>query len=118
MADGTAIDQEALDELLRMVGDDREFLAELIDTYLEDSPKQLAAMRDAVASADPAALVRPAHTLKSNSRNVGATALAELCLDLEALARRGELNGAAERLAAAEAAFAEAEMELSGMRGE
>ncbi len=116
VTEGGAIDHDAIDELLRMVGDDREFLGDLIDTYLEDAPKQLAAMRDAVARQDAAALVRPAHTLKSNSRNLGATELAELCLDLEAQARRGDLHGAAERVAAAHAALAQAEAELAGMR--
>jgi HPt (histidine-containing phosphotransfer) domain-containing protein len=111
-----AIDPAAIDELLRMVGDDREFVGELIDTYLEDSPKQLEAMRDAIREEDASALVRPAHTLKSNSRNLGATALAELCAELEAGARRGDLSGASERVAAAEAAFAAARLELAGMR--
>jgi HPt (histidine-containing phosphotransfer) domain-containing protein len=112
-----AIDPDAIDELMRMVGDDREFLGELIDTYLDDSPTQLAAMRDAVQSGDAAALVRPAHTLKSNSRNLGATALADLCAGLEADARRGDLTGADGRVAAAEAAFGAAQSELVGMRG-
>ncbi len=111
-----AIDPAAIDELLRMVGDDRDFLGELIDTYLEDSPRQLEAMREAVGEGDVSALVRPAHTLKSNSRNLGATALADLCADLEAGARRGDLSRASERVAAAEAAFAAAQSELAGMR--
>ena len=44
-------------------------------------------MRAAAAGDDPAALLRPAHTLKSSSANVGALALAEQCRTLEADAR-------------------------------
>jgi len=99
------LDGEALRALLDMVGDDPEFVGELVDTFLADSPGQLAEIRSAIAAGSPAELVRPAHTLKGNSVNLGAPALAAICRDLEAQARAGSLDGAADRLAAAEAEY-------------
>ena len=114
----SAIDREAIATLLEMVGDDREFLGELIDTFLADTPDQLAQMRSAATMGDAAELVRPAHTLKTNSRNLGAQRLAEICLALELDARRGEVSGAHERIAEAEAAFDAARAELLAIRDE
>jgi HPt (histidine-containing phosphotransfer) domain-containing protein len=94
------LDPAALDRLLEITGDDIAFVDELIDTYLEDAVVQLAAMDDAAATGDAAALVRPAHSLKSNSDNVGAVALTVLCRALETDARGGEAADAAERVAA------------------
>ena len=88
------LDPAALDRLLEITGDDVAFVDELIDTYLEDAVVQLAAMDDAAATGDAAALVRPAHSLKSNSDNVGAVALTVLCRALETDARGGEVADA------------------------
>jgi HPt (histidine-containing phosphotransfer) domain-containing protein len=62
-------------------------------------------MRRAAAAGDAAAMVRPAHSLKSTSANVGAVALAELCRSLEADGRSGTIVDAAGRVAACERAF-------------
>ncbi len=103
--DRPVVDQAAIDRLLEMTGGDPEFLRELIVTYQEDAVAQLSAMRDATARGDAEALVRPAHSLKSNSASMGADRLADLCRALEADARAGRLDGAAERVAEASAEF-------------
>ena len=100
MSGEPTLDPAALDRLLEITGDDVAFVDELIDTYLEDALVQLAAMDDAAATGDAAALVRPAHSLKSNSDNVGAVALTVLCRALEEGARGGDTADAAERVAA------------------
>lgn len=89
------LDQAALANLLAMVGDDPEFVDELVDAYLEDAPSQVAAIRAAVDGDDPVALVRPAHTLKGSSQNLGASRVAELSRTLEERGRSGVLIGAA-----------------------
>jgi HPt (histidine-containing phosphotransfer) domain-containing protein len=109
------IDPVALDALLDMVGGDVAFVDELVDTFLEDAVVQLDAMRLA-APADAASLVRPAHSMKTNSANMGATTLAQLCRDLEASARSGSLDGAVEQVAQAEAEFARVRSELLAVR--
>ena len=100
-----AIDPAALAELFESVGGDAEFVGEVVDAYLADVPVQLASMRAALAAGDLVALGRAAHTLKGNSRNVGATALSEIARGLEEQARGGDASGAGERIEAADRAF-------------
>jgi two-component system sensor histidine kinase BarA len=100
------LDPAALENLLEITGGDRGFVDELVDTYLTDGDEQLAAMRQALADGDEPALMRPSHSLKSNSANVGATVLADLCRAIEADARSGAVPDAALRVAAAETEFA------------
>ena len=110
------VDQAAFDHLLEITGNDLEFVDELIDTYLADASLQLAAMQAAASSGDAAALVRPAHSLKSSSANVGAMALADICRALEAAARTGDVPDARERVADCDQAFADARAALLAAR--
>ena len=84
------IDDATFAELLETVGGDREFLAELVETYLGDSPGLFAELRAAIAADDAAAARRAAHTLKSTSASFGADGLAALCREIEASAAAGE----------------------------
>jgi HPt (histidine-containing phosphotransfer) domain-containing protein len=115
MSDRPAVDPAALDKMLDMVGGDVDFLDELVDTFLDDAVTQLEAMRLAL-SVDAESMVRPAHSMKTNCANMGATVLAQLCRDLEGAARAGSLDGAIERVAAAEEEFALVRTELIALR--
>jgi HPt (histidine-containing phosphotransfer) domain-containing protein len=99
MTESGVINQQALDELLEAVGGDQEFLADLIDTFLEDAPGLLSTIQSALASGEAEELRRAAHSLKSNSANFGAQQLAAMCRDLEEAARRSELEEAPGRVA-------------------
>lgn len=83
------IDPDVIDALLDAVDGDREFLAELIETWLDDAPRQLALIEAAAAGADTADLVMPAHTLKSTSASLGAMEVSELARTMEHQARTG-----------------------------
>lgn len=87
-----ALDRAALAALEELVGDDPKFIAELIDDFLDDGPSLVAEMQVAAAAGDAATLRRTAHTLKSNCRTFGATALADVCQDIEARAAAGEVE--------------------------
>ena len=113
--DRQVVDPAAIDRLLEMTGGDPEFLRELITTYIEDGAAQLVAMWAAVEKKDPEALVRPAHSLKSNSASMGAEHLATLCRALETDARAGRLDGAAERVAQAVAEFDDVRVALDAV---
>lgn len=113
-----SMDAAALDRLLEMTGGDPEFLDELIQTYLDDAVVQLEAMRAAAGADSPEDLVRPAHSLKGNSANVGAVRLEELCRQLEADARAGSVERAIERVAAAGAEFERVRGELAALRAQ
>ncbi|MDF0552527.1 PAS domain S-box protein [Kamptonema sp. UHCC 0994] len=82
-----AIDRKLLQSLFPIDNqDDLEFLNDVIDSYLVDTPKQLQALREAASHSDTSALQRTAHTLKSTSSNFGAKNLSELCKALESRA--------------------------------
>jgi HPt (histidine-containing phosphotransfer) domain-containing protein len=78
------IEHAAYAELRDTVGDD--FAVELLDTFLEEAPGMLAALRDTAAVRDEEGFRRAAHSIKSNATTLGATALADI-------ARRLELDG-------------------------
>jgi HPt (histidine-containing phosphotransfer) domain-containing protein len=100
MHDGAdpAIDDEALAELLESTGGDTAFLAELIETYLDDAPRHISAMRDAAASGNAADLARAAHALKGASGSVGATGLSGRARTVEMAARDGDVDDAEARI--------------------
>lgn len=100
-----ALDPEAFRHLLDITGGDLAFVDELIDTYLDDAAVQLEAMRQAAATGGVGAMIRPAHSLKSSSANVGAVAVTEACRSLEADGRSGAIDDAVARVAACEVAF-------------
>jgi HPt (histidine-containing phosphotransfer) domain-containing protein len=115
MSQSDVLDRRALDTLLGSVGGDREFLAELVDEYLDDSPRQFVTMRKALADGDCEALRRAAHSLKSNSATFGATKLSTMCRELEYKARDGELAGGSERISQAEAEFETVQIALKSV---
>ena len=63
-----------------------EFVAELVDTFLEEAPRMMEGLREALAARDADAFRRAAHSLKSNSNTFGA-------LELGAQAKALELGG-------------------------
>ncbi len=92
---------------LREMGDDTAFYVEVIDIFLGDAPGYLAAIREAVAAADHAAVHLAAHTLKSAAGNVGADLLSRTSDEIEQLARRGSLEGIEPLLLQLEQRFAD-----------
>ncbi len=94
------IDQATFDQLVEITGGDLDFVDELIDTYLDDAQTQLRGLEAAAARGDAGELVRPAHSLKSGSMNVGALRLGALCRELEETARTArDVPDAADRVA-------------------
>jgi len=112
---GPAIDPAVFARLGEITGDDPEFLADLVDTYLDDGHAQVHALREAPVE-NLAALIPPAHSLKSSSASIGATALAERCRALEADARAGQVVDVEGNVQAIAEAFAAVAAELGEMR--
>ena len=92
------LDPSAMARLLEITGDDVEFVDELVDTFLDDAGTQVEALRAAAAAGDDEAAVRPAHSLKSSSTNVGATRLADLTRAIETDGRGGAVPDLAARV--------------------
>ena len=99
------VDAGALSVLLETIGGDRIFLAELIETYLADSPGLIAQLRDGLAADDAPGVRRAAHTLKSTSATFGAMRLAAIAREIETAAADDDLTEAAARIDAAQAEF-------------
>ena len=103
---GTApIDEEVVAELLETTGGDRAFLGGLIETYLEDAPRHLSAMRNAAAAGDAGEVARAAHALKGASGSMGATELSQQARAVEMAARDDDLSASEERIGTLEAEF-------------
>ncbi len=94
-ADIPVLDEEVLGELLSSTDGDVDFVRELVETYLADVPVQITGIADALEADDAAALVRPAHTLKSASATVGAMRLSAVARELEMAGRSGSLDAGA-----------------------
>jgi HPt (histidine-containing phosphotransfer) domain-containing protein len=77
---------EVVEELRAVMGS--EYLS-LIKLFLEDAPTHLQKLEQAAGANDIAAMVAPAHTLKSASANLGALALSAVAKRIE-LGARGE----------------------------
>ena len=89
----SVLDPQILLSLTEMAGDDAdELLAELFDSYLEETPQRLQSIESAVLGEDAEALYKAAHALKSLSATVGATHLAQLAEALETIGRAGTVT--------------------------
>ncbi len=87
--------QDGLDvtrlELLRQLDPDGTsgLLSVIVTAFLDDAPIRLDALRAAVAAGGGPPLTQAAHQLKGSAANLGATRVATLCEELEALDRSG-----------------------------
>jgi HPt (histidine-containing phosphotransfer) domain-containing protein len=68
---------------------DFEFVIELVDIYLNETPTQMQTIVKALDTQDHHMLTIAAHTLKGSSLNLGAKQLGAACFKLEELGRSG-----------------------------
>ena len=85
--------------LLERVEGDHELLAEMINLFLEDAPRLLAAMRDALARSDMLVLERTAHSMKGAASNLSAPVTTAAAFELEKSAKSGDSESSKESLA-------------------
>jgi HPt (histidine-containing phosphotransfer) domain-containing protein len=106
----SVIDKATLDNLVAAT--DEEFVAELIETFLEDSPELIAQLKRSHSENDSPTFQRAAHTLKSNSASFGAMHLSELAKELEMMGKSSDLSQGLEKITALEDEYALVETEL------
>ena len=75
------IDPSTFAELQKSAGAD--FVAELVGTFLEETPALMAELAHARQVGDADGFRRAAHSIKSNSQTFGALALGAMARDLE-----------------------------------
>ena len=87
------LDQKVLHDLREVV---EEEFANILRGFIDHAPVLQADLDAGLAGGDITALVRPAHSLKSSSANVGALRLSELARTVEHAARQGDMETSAQ----------------------
>lgn len=71
-----------------------DLLNKVIEDYFSVAPRLIDAIHQGIAAGDATALQNAAHSFKSSSANVGASSLAALCRQLEAIGHAHSTKGA------------------------
>jgi HPt (histidine-containing phosphotransfer) domain-containing protein len=109
----SSIDTQVLESLLDMLEGDQEVLAEIINCYLMESPKIIAAIQTSINEGDADNLGKTAHNLKSSSASLGAMGIHQLCLELELKGKNGNLAGSLELMSQLINEYAQVEIALN-----
>lgn len=112
------LDQSALERLKDLSMGDEVVFFQLIDSFLEEAPALLAQLHTAVPTQQIDGVRLAAHTLKSNSKDFGATVLAHLCAELEEMSIVGKLEGATDYVTQIDAEFMQVQRALRQIKGE
>jgi len=105
----TLIDMKAL---LDCFGNDKNFVAELLDDYYKSTRGHLSALREAAAAKDMKKVADTAHALKGISASMFLEPLRDSFLQLEQMGKRGDLTGNEEVLKKIDVLFSEFEKEF------
>ena len=98
----TVIDETVFNEVTSLMGD---ALSSFLETYLDNSPKLLAAMKEAIPAGDLEAVVHNAHQLKGGSGSIGAMQVFRLAKNLEEDAKIAKKDNLAHVFAGLEVAY-------------
>lgn len=101
---GTSIPDDSLDQTV--LADLRKIQQEgggnivemLIETFLDETPAHVAALREAAEQGEAPLFKRTAHALNGICRGVGASRMASICQELERLAGLGDVTSAPDML--------------------
>ncbi len=94
-----AIDMTVVAAMKGLCRNGEPIIPQIVDSYLASTPPLLERLREAAGRGDSNGLREHAHALKSSSGTVGARNLAELCKELEHVARQGAVPDAEEQVA-------------------
>ena len=92
-ANGAAISSESLERLRAINPSARNgLLPEMIDLFLEDTPKRLAALEEVASQGSAREIAAAAHALKNNANHFGAEKMRAICSQIEEQALEGQSN--------------------------
>jgi HPt (histidine-containing phosphotransfer) domain-containing protein len=118
MSSSPVIDPQAIENLRSLnPGDNDEFLREITDIFLEDTPLRLAELDTSLAAGDTGKFTRAAHSIKGSSANLGAIQLKAAAEKLEAHSRREGLTGVGDLVATVKREFELARTALKQLTG-
>ncbi|NEP84420.1 MAG: response regulator, partial [Okeania sp. SIO3B3] len=108
-----AIDQDALDRLRELFGENADaFLENMGNIFLEESSKQLENIATAIQEKDVVNMTLQAHTLNGSCGSIGAYNLAEICREMEILGRAKMTEGALQLLDKMYVEYEQVQLEL------
>jgi len=88
---------QLLGNLREIAGDDWDFIREIVDLFLRETPRKVEDLGAAIEHGDVPGVVDVAHSLKGSALAVDAEVLRDLSEAIEHTARGGSLAGAAGR---------------------
>ena len=95
----TVIDRRRIDQLLELQDENNPTLvADIIQLFINDSPKHLQNIAQAVTNKNPEELLSASHRFLSSIENLGVLRMRKHCMELERLGREGKVDGAPELL--------------------
>lgn len=108
------IDPAVFEQLKTDMGAD--FMIEIIDAYLEETPQLLSRLHQALQAKDAESFRRAAHSIKSSSAALGAMGISERARKVEMLGKDGALEGSAPLLERMDQDYKQVMTALEGMR--
>jgi two-component system sensor histidine kinase/response regulator len=102
-------------EALDRIGGDEELLRDLCQIFLEESPKLLEKLQQALAAGDSDGVMRAAHSLKGESSYLGADGTSQAARQLEEMGRNQDLSRARNTLAVLEREIASLRLDLKDL---
>ena len=100
-------------ELMRIVGDDLEFVKELLTCFFDVIPAQMNKIRQAITDQDATSVSNNAHAIKGAAGNIRAEATSKEARVLEEMGKGGDLSAATESLRILEAELEKLRMATS-----
>lgn len=79
--------------LVEVCDGDTKFIQDILGDYLSEMPKYLAELDASLHGEGAGGMVRPAHTIKGASANIGAVRVRDTAARLETIAKKGSTEG-------------------------
>lgn len=102
--------------LMERLEGDAELADEVVQIFLDECPKMMQRLREAVASAVAEAIQFSAHALKGAAANISAERVSAVALRLEIIGREGKLAGSQQEFSTLEAEVARLQHALRPVR--
>jgi HPt (histidine-containing phosphotransfer) domain-containing protein len=104
-----------LDAALAELDGDMDLLRDLAQLFLDDSPRLLAAIRDAAEAQDAGAIGAAAHALKGSIASFGVSRALQTALRLESMGREGRISDVNPHIDEVETEIGELRAQLSAL---
>ena len=95
-----------------------QLVIDLIDTFIEVTPKHLDQLKNAFLARDNDTFIRSAHTMKSSGGTFGATEFGAMAAELELLGCFGGLNSTKQLITRLEIEYASVKTHLKDLRND